>query len=138
MIRIGRRSVAEDMRYLGSLLLIGVALTHIIEAREEEARYIVVLFVLLAAATVALAGCLALRAALTPAWAAAALLCATAIAGYVVSRAAGLPQMADDISNWGEPVGIAALACEAGVIALAARALGRRRGLALEQPLEAV
>src|SRR4051794_20957464 len=128
------------IRILAALLLAGVALTHVLEARDEEARYIVVLFWLLAAALVVLAGLLAVGRATRFAWPAASALCIAAIAGYVLSRTVGLPQMDDDISNWSEPLGIAALACEAGFLALALQQslqlVQRPVGLALGRPLK--
>jgi H+/Cl- antiporter ClcA len=107
------------IQILTALLLAGVALTHVLQARHEEARYIVVLFGLLAAAALVPASLLALGRAGGFAPSAAFGLCLAAIAGYVVSRTAGLPQMDDDISNWTDPLGIAALACELGVVGLA-------------------
>src|SRR5438270_8193464 len=110
------------MRIFGALLLVGVAATHILEAREEEAKYIVVLFAALAVAALILAALFALGRLTQPVIAAAAGLCGTAIVGYVLSRTVGLPQMADDVGNWTEPFGIAALACEVAFIACAASA----------------
>ena len=103
---------------MGAALMAGVAATHVLEARLEDVRYVVVLFALLTAASLVVSALLLLGRALSVAWPAAALLCATAIAGYLLSRTVGLPQMPDDVSNWTEPFGIAALACEAGVMAL--------------------
>jgi hypothetical protein len=40
--------------------------------------------------------------------------------GYVLSRGPGLPGYTDDIGNWTEPLGLAALAVEALLVALAA------------------
>jgi hypothetical protein len=69
-------------------------------------------------------GCIATGAALVGggdgrAWAAAASLAATTIVAYVLSRTVGLPQVADDIGNWGEPLGIASMFVEGAVVALA-------------------
>src|SRR4051794_12790639 len=128
------------IRILAALLLVGVAGTHVLEGRGEEARYIVVLFGLLAAATLGLGALLALRPATRFARPGASALCIAAIAGYVLSRTVGLPQMDDDISNWSEPLGIAALACEAGFLALALQQslqlVQRPVGLALGRPLK--
>jgi hypothetical protein len=128
------------IQILAALLLAGVALTHVLQARNEEARYIVVLFGLLAAAALVLASLLALGRATALGSSAAAALCVAAIAGYVVSRTAGLPQMEDDISNWTDPLGIAALACELGVVGLALKQalqlVQRPVGFTLGRPLE--
>ena len=65
------------------------------------------------------------------AWAAAAALPAGAIVAFVISRTVGLPQGADDIGNWTEPLGLASLFVE-GLArrperGSAARASGRAR-----------
>ena len=104
------------MRVTAVLLLVGVAVTHLAQARAEDAPYVIFLFVALALTSLGIA---ALLAAGRPVLPAAAALCAVTVVGYVASRTIGLPQMADDVGNWGEPLGIAALACELGVIALA-------------------
>ncbi len=60
-------------------------------------------------------------------WLAMAGACATATAAYVVSRTIGLPGMPDDIGNWTEPAGIAAITSQAVVIAGAVIAIRRGR-----------
>jgi hypothetical protein len=54
--------------------------------------------------------------------------------GYVLSRGPGLPGYTDDIGNWTEPLGLAALAVEALLFALAA-ALFLRGTANARQPL---
>ncbi len=44
------------------------------------------------------------------------------IAGYVVSRTTGLPGATDDIGDWANALGLATLAVEAALVALAVRA----------------
>jgi hypothetical protein len=44
----------------------------------------------------------------------------------VISRAVGLPQGADDIGNWAEPLGLASLFVEGTLVALAATVLQER------------
>jgi hypothetical protein len=58
-------------------------------------------------------------------WLAMAGACAAAAAGYVFSRTIGLPGMPDDIGNWTEPAGIAAITSQAIVVAAAAIAIRR-------------
>ncbi|MEO7132374.1 MAG: hypothetical protein ABIZ07_13465, partial [Dermatophilaceae bacterium] len=50
---------------------------------------------------------------------------ALALVGYFLSRTIGLPQMGDDIGNWGEPLGILAIISEAIMLITAAVQLGR-------------
>lgn len=77
-----------------------------------------------ALATVCAIGAVALAIRDTPVtWLAMAGACAAATAGYVFSRTVGLPGMPDDIGNWTEPAGIAAVASQAVVVAAAAIAI---------------
>ena len=46
--------------------------------------------------------------------------------GIILSRSVGLPDATDDIGNWGEPLGVAAMVVEVALIALAVSALTRR------------
>ncbi|MEO7130395.1 MAG: hypothetical protein ABIZ07_03350 [Dermatophilaceae bacterium] len=50
---------------------------------------------------------------------------ALALMGYFLSRTIGLPQIGDDIGNWGEPLGIVAIIAEAAMLITAAPQLGR-------------
>jgi hypothetical protein len=50
---------------------------------------------------------------------------AGAIGGFVVSRTAGLPGIADHVGDWGEPAAVAAIACETAVVVLGCFALLR-------------
>jgi hypothetical protein len=60
---------------------------------------------------------------LREAWLAALALPAAAIAGFTLTRTVGLPQATEDIGNWSEPLGLAALFVEGAVIATSAYAL---------------
>jgi uncharacterized membrane protein YphA (DoxX/SURF4 family) len=109
------------MRILGALLLGGVAMTHVLDLPDKlrEAHYMAVLFCLLIIASLLLGWMLVVGRAVRAAWISAALLCVAAIAGYILSRSVGLPQIEDHVGQWADPLGMAALACEAGVVALA-------------------
>src|SRR5205814_10260123 len=63
------------------------------------------------------------------AWAAAAAFPAGAIVAFVISRTVGLPQGADDIGNWTEPLGLASLFVEGTLVALAVMVLQERLAL---------
>ena len=56
-------------------------------------------------------------------WAAALLLGAVPLLGYLASRTIGLPGDADDVGNWGDWVGMVSLFLEAGLIVLSVSVL---------------
>jgi hypothetical protein len=58
----------------------------------------------------------------TLAWAAAGLLAAATLTGFVLSRTTGLPNASDDVGNWTEPLGLASMFVEGAVVILAAYA----------------
>lgn len=88
-----------------------------------EAPYIGVGFILLTVAGLLLAQLL-LLADTAAVWIWTAIVSGAAVLGYLLSRTVGLPQIRDDIGNWGEPLGIVCLAAEA--VMLAAACLHRR------------
>ena len=53
------------------------------------------------------------------AWAAAGLLAAATLVGFVLSRTTGLPNASDDVGNWTEALGLASMFVEGAVIVLA-------------------
>jgi hypothetical protein len=114
--RVVRDGIARTLAVVG---LGGVALIHLLDAPGtfDDAPYKGWLYVAL------IVGCLGTAAALVRdsdprAWTAAALLSSGAIVAYVVSRTIGLPQGADDIGNWNEPLGMASLFVEGTLLAL--------------------
>jgi hypothetical protein len=54
----------------------------------------------------------------TPVWWAAGTIPALAVLAYAVTRTVPLPQMADDVGNWTQPLGLVALTAEALLIAI--------------------
>jgi hypothetical protein len=108
-------------RVLAALGAIGEAVAHIPVMQEHltEAPYIGVGFVLLTAAGFLLAQLL-LTADTTAVWVSTVVVAGLALAGYVLSRAVGLPQIGDDVGNWTEPLAIVAIAAEALMLATAA------------------
>ena len=104
--------------------LAGVALIHVLDAPGsfQDAPYKGWLYVLLIAGCIGTSGML-LRGSDRRAWAAAALLPLGAIVAFVISRTAGLPNGADDIGNWTEPLGLASLFVEGSLVALAGAVL---------------
>jgi len=91
-----------------------------------EVPYIGVEFIVLVVA------CL-LFAAAAPAWdtaalyAVAAITCTLAVAAYITTRVATLPGLADDVGNWGEPLGVVAILAESAAVIVAICALAQHR-----------
>jgi hypothetical protein len=128
-------------RAIGVVGLGGVALIHLLDAPGtfQGQAYKGWLYVGLIAGCLLAAGAL-VRSSDSRAWIAALALPLGAMTGYVISRTVGLPGGADDIGNWGEPLGIASLFIEGSLVALAAAVL-HVRGTAtvpLTRRLEAV
>jgi len=107
--------------------LMGVAVLHVAAAGDEweDARGVFWLFVALAAACAAMAARLTLG---RDRWAPAAVLglAIVPIAGYLLSRTTGLPGATDDIGDWTDPLGLAALVVEAALVGLVAQSLASR------------
>ena len=110
------------VRLAGVVGLVGIAVTHLLDLPDKvsEAHYMAALFCALIAASLILAVPIALDRATRRVWPLAGLLTATTIAGYLLSRTVGLPQLGDHIGMWHDSVGTASLVCESTVLALAA------------------
>ena len=119
--------------------LAGVALIHLLDAPGsfQDAPYRGWLYVALIAGSMAAAAAL-VRSDDARAWAAAAALSAGAIAAFVISRTVGLPQGADDIGNWTEPLGLASLFVEGSLVALSCAMLASLSGVRRFALVEAV
>jgi hypothetical protein len=120
-------SVARDVltRGLAIIGLLGVALIHLLDAIPtfSQLPYKGWLYAGLIVSCVAVAGLL-VRGPSRLVWAAAGGLVVGAILGFVYSRTVGLPGAGDDIGNWAEPLGVAALFVEGAVLAVTGYALG--------------
>ena len=99
--------VAAGAGFLGIALIHGLDLS----GKLEETPYIGVLYIVLIAACVGLTALAAFRWS-DRLWALGALVAASPLAGYVLTRTVGLPGARDDIGNWGEPLGIASIVVE--------------------------
>jgi hypothetical protein len=117
------------LRALGFVGMLAIALIHLLDVigKIKETPYLGVMYIALMVASVAVALYL-LHTGSTRAWAAAGLLAAATLGGFILSRTTGLPNAKDDIGNWTEALGLASMFVEAAVIVLAgyALALGRR------------
>jgi hypothetical protein len=107
-------------RFAAALGLAAIAGLHVAAAGEEwaDARGVFWLFMALAGAC----GALAVRLLIGRdrwAWRAVIALAVLPFAGYLLSRSAGLPGATDDIGDWADPLGLAALAVEVALVPLA-------------------
>jgi hypothetical protein len=109
-----------------SLLLLVAAAAHVPLVAEhlEEAPYIGVLFLALILTCTGLA-VLVLVHDSPPVWLLSGAVCLLAVVAFLASRTVGLPQLADDVGVWTEPMGFPALVSESLVVALAAAHLTR-------------
>ena len=111
-------------RGLAAVALVGIALVHLMQLPHtwEESPALGAMFaVLVVAATVASGAIVSFDNRLV--WLTAVLIGAAPIAGYVLTRSTTVPFAADDVGNWLEPAGLAALFLEAWLIALGANTL---------------
>jgi hypothetical protein len=111
-------------RWFAVALLLAVAAIHValVPQHLHEAPYAGALFVALAAGAIATAVGLIVSP-LRLAWLSAGALSFGAVCAYVVSRSVGLPSLQDDVGDWLNPLGVAALLTEAAtfVVCVAAR-----------------
>lgn len=116
------------LRAAGVFGLFGIALIHFLDifGQFSDTPYIGVLYALLIAVCVGAAFALVVRGSRVV-WAIAGLVATATIVGYVLSRSTGLPASTGDIGNWREPLGLASLFVEGGVVLLSAFALAFSR-----------
>ena len=111
-----RDGIARTLAVVG---LAGVALIHLLDApgKFEETAYMGWLYVALMIGCVGAAAAL-IRSGSPRTWLAAALVPVGPLVGYTLTRTVGLPQATDDIGNWAEPLGLASLFVEVGLVTL--------------------
>ena len=113
--------IAPRWRAAAGAGLVAIAALHVAAAGPEwpDTRGVFWMFMALAGACLALTVRLSLG---LDRWARPAVLgiALATIAGYVLSRLTGFPGAADDIGDWANPLGIAALAVEGALVVLAA------------------
>src|SRR4051812_49195956 len=119
-------------RSVAAVGLAGIALIHLLDSlgKFQEAPYMGWMYIGLMISCLAVAATL-LHTHAREAWLATLALPASAIAGFVLTRTVGLPQAHEDIGNWSEPLGLAALFVEGALIALAGYALAVLRPVAM-------
>ena len=108
------------LRALGFGGMLGIALLHLLDVigKITETPYLGVMYVGLMVASVAVAFYL-LHTGAPRAWAAAGLLAAATLVGFILSRTTGLPNASGDVGNWTEGLGLASMFVEGAVIVLA-------------------
>jgi hypothetical protein len=116
-----REAVPRDQvgRAVGIVGLLGIALIHFLDAFSviHESAFVFVLYLLLMIVTLA-ASAILLRTDSRSTWMLAGGTAALTLLGFVLTRTTGLPGFPDNVGNWGEPLGLASLWVESGVIVL--------------------
>jgi hypothetical protein len=132
------------LRGIGFIGLLAVALIHLLDvfSKFDETPYLGVMYILLMISSIAVAFAI-LHTGRAIAWVAAGTLAALTLIGFVLSRTTGLPASSGDIGNWKEPLGVASMFVEAGVILLSGYALAiarreRHPGVHEALPIEAL
>ena len=116
------------LRWPAAACLAATAAIHmtLVPDHLREAPYAGALFIALSAA--ALAGALLLMAVDHElVWTGAAALCLAAVLSYILSRSVGLPSMSDDVGDWLNRLGIAAVACETAAVMICSVVLWQAR-----------
>jgi cytochrome bd-type quinol oxidase subunit 2 len=109
--------------------LAGIGVIHLLDSigKYSETRYLFWMYIALIVGSIGAAGAV-LFSRSRGVFLAAAALAGSAALGYVLSRTTGLPNANGDIGNWTEPLGLASLFVEGGVVAVAGGAyLATRR-----------
>ena len=101
-----------------ALLLAAAAHVPVIPEHLHEAPYMGVLFVVFTVVSATMAVVVAVRGSAPAPFLLSGVLCATAIAGYCLTRLVAFPQLGDDVGNWGETAGVVAIVSEAIVVVL--------------------
>jgi hypothetical protein len=126
----GHRGVVDEacLRPAGFIGLLGIAMIHFVDLPKtwKEKPLIGALFLVLIVGCVLAAGMLVKIP--RRGWQAAGVLGALALGSYAVSRTWGLPTSTNDIGNWTEPLGLAALFVEGMVVAMSVWAIAALRG----------
>ena len=120
----------SPLRWLAAVALAVSGAVHIpvIPMHLQEAPYIGCLFIALTVVCFVLAG-VVLVVDSVAVWAVSGVVTALAVGAYVLSRSVALPQIGDDVGNWLEPLGVAAIAAEAATVILSLLALRRTAGV---------
>lgn len=105
-----------------ALTVAAVAHVPVIPEHLREAPYMGVLFIAFTVVAALLAFVVAVRGSASTPFVVSGVVCGSAIAAYCLTRLVAFPQLADDVGNWGEPLGVVSIASEAVVLALSVAA----------------
>jgi hypothetical protein len=123
-------SIANDamLRAIGVLVLLAIGAIHFLQIvmTFEGTPLLGVAYLVLIAASVCVAGSLLIRGD-SRTWAAAGLVGAGAICGYMLTRIISTPLDNQDVGNWSCMLGLAALFVETSLLALSSFALAAQR-----------
>jgi hypothetical protein len=136
MARIGDQKInaflwaprGRPWRWLLALAAIVSAAAHlpVISPHLAEAPYMGEEFIVLTAACLLLAGA-AIMCDSAAVYSLGILTCGLAVIGYVATRLVAFPQLADDVGNWFEPLGVVAVLAESIAVVAAILSLRTRR-----------
>jgi hypothetical protein len=120
--------VVRSARPLLVLAAFVAALAHVpvVPPHLEEAPYMGTLFVLFIAGCAVVAALAATRPSRTV-YAAAVVLCGSAVATYAATRVVAFPQLASDVGTWLEPLGVVSVLSELLVVTCALALLAATR-----------
>jgi hypothetical protein len=115
----------NNARLLGAVAIAGIAVVHILDAAGTygSTRYIFWLYMAVIVGAIPVA-VLLMHWPSPLAWAAAALLAAGPLVGYLLSRSVGLPGDSPDIGNWLDTLGMVSLFIEVSLVALSLTRIG--------------
>jgi hypothetical protein len=115
---------ARRWQIIALLFVASLAHVPVIPEHLREAPYMGVLFVLFALTAFGLAAVLAIHPSILL-YRIAGGLCAAAIVAYAATRVVAFPQLADDVGNWTEPLGMVSVLAELGVVVISTAATRR-------------
>lgn len=120
--------LASPLRWpvVAAATVAAVAHIPVISPHLDEAPYMGVLFIVLTAACLGLAGAMLILDS-AAVYAAAAVTCGLAVVGYAATRLVAFPMLADDVGNWLEPLGVVSIVTETIVVVLSVLAMRARR-----------
>jgi hypothetical protein len=129
----------DGWQWVTVALLVISAIGHVPVVPEHlsEAPYMGILFIGYVVAASALSAALAIQPTAAR-YAAAVVLCASAIGAYVATRLIAFPELAGDVGAWREPLGVMCVSAELAVVVTAAVQLWRLSGRRHPDPRVAV
>lgn len=117
------RHIVRDTatRAVAAVGLAGIGLIHLLDSigKYGEVRYMFWMYIALIISSLGVAFAV-IHVKSRMVFAAAGLLAASVLAGFIIDRTVGMPNATGDIGNWSEPLGLASLFVEGLVVAVSA------------------